>query len=187
MAPTIAGTNCITKAEDALIAMIADCPAFQSFIGTVDAVAAKARIYIDDLPAPANDKVDEYTAAEWLALFPCCLIEPPEQSGESLILQHAASGGGGLYEYDPSLAFQIRFERFAPEGVSREDRLRKLKNDIGDIIEQMADRSGLDTFFAFSRLAPIRVPYIGGYDHTPYEGDIEGWAWGITREVIESA
>ena len=68
----IAGTNCLTKAEDALVMMLSTSQRFQLWCGAIDSSEALARIYTDQLPGPANRAT--YTAAELDNLFPCVAV-----------------------------------------------------------------------------------------------------------------
>lgn len=176
-----AGTNCITQAEDALIELLANSAAFRTFTGTANATAAKTKIYLYDVPATAQDK-DDYSSAEFVALFPCAIIGPPDE-GQTLEGRYTANGVN--YEYTVDLAFSVRFER--QRGASDTDQVavRKLCNAIGDVIDQLMLQSGNGGNFAFTYVAPIGTPYVGEYGRDQSLGVVEGWKWLFRREVTE--
>ncbi|TXH44326.1 MAG: hypothetical protein E6Q97_32845 [Desulfurellales bacterium] len=175
------GTNSITQAEDALIELLANSAAFRTFVGAANATAAKARIYLYDIPSTAEDQ-DGYTDAEFVALFPCAIIGPPDD-GEMFRGTYTANGVN--YEYTVDVAFSVRFERQRSGTDTDQAAVRKLCNAIGDVIDQLMLSSGTGGHFAFTDVSPVAAPYVGEYGRDQSLGVVEGWKWLFRREVVE--
>lgn len=174
-----AGTNCLTKAEDAIRTMLANSTAFRAFVGAADEAEALTKIHIDDFPRPAEDDEDTYTAAEWAAFFPCVLIEPPD-SGEAVAFTLLANSGL-QWDYSIDSAFQLRFEKYQETDDDDDVESRKFKNAVGDILDELTTMSGTSGYYGFTRLAPLAKPYRGNYSHAQALGEVHGWVIGIER------
>ena len=74
-----AGTNCLTDSEDRLLAMLANCPQMQTFLGVENDAAALLRMYTDAATLPAD--VEGFTAAEWAAMLPYVLAGTDDEEG----------------------------------------------------------------------------------------------------------
>lgn len=174
------GTNSITIAEDAIIDSLAYSGAFQTLVDADNPYEAKASIYCVEIPQPTNTS-DTWTAAEWTALFPCAIIQPPEE-GASVTYKHHAIGAP-LWEHVRDTAFDIRFERFLPATMTEQEAIREFQNSVGDIMEEFISQSGVDGRFAVTQAAPNGPPEIGPYQQYKALGFIQRWVWSITNEV----
>lgn len=67
------------SAQNVLRITLSASSAFQTFTGTVDATAALAKIYHDELPKPSTGRL--HTLAEITALRPCAVVFTASDSG----------------------------------------------------------------------------------------------------------
>ncbi len=173
------GTNCVTKIEDSFMDLLASTAAFQAWTSTASKAAALARIYIDALPEPAV--VPEYDASEWSAYFPLALIMQPAD-GEQVRLSATSHGEG--WEYHVASKIGVSFLRFRTSGISLQQEIRNIRNEIGDIVEDMADGSGRAGNYGFTSASP------SGGTFEPAEtfsdlanlGSMIGWEWSFSRD-----
>lgn len=180
MAPTITGTSRITQAEDLLISTLSQSAEFQDYCGAVSAAIAARRIYCVEIPGTVQDQ-DQWSEDEWLGMFPCVIIGPPDDGG-SVAYRHEASGGP-LWEFVTDLRFTIRFERYLPAGLDEQDAVRDFQNSVGTIMEELIGQSGHPERFACSRATPLGPPQIGSYARYATLGAIQTWRWEIASEV----
>ena len=176
--PITPGTNCITQAEDKLIDIIANCAAFRTWTGSADVTAAKTRIHLCDLPAPADDRVDEYAQAEWTDLFPLVVI-----SSIPIFTKTAMGNSGG--EFDSTRTHALRFEQFADVTKANDEAYRLFGNSVGDIIEDMIELSGTDDYMDILRLTSGQ-PARGNYPEIQFKGDILSWPWDLEEGVQDA-
>ena len=181
MPPTVAGTNCITQSEDVLVDTIAGLAAFQAFTGTANSAAAKARIYVGDIPRTAEDQ-DHWTDAEIAAIYPCCIICPPPDGNEA---QFRYTANSGFYDFTVNLRFLLRFERFVPASTDEQNVIRTIKNQVGDIAEDLAEAAGVGDKFAATDIMTNGVPYRSNFGRAEPQGDICGWELLLAREIQE--
>jgi len=181
MAPTVAGTNFLTKAEDKLIDTLAALVKVQSWLGVANATNAKARIYAQDIPRTLEDQ-DEWTSEELNAIFPCVIVGPPEDVPE-FELRHTADGAPA-WEMIADVAFSIRFERVRPTNTDAQAELRALRNAIGDVLEDIVDNNGNSGTFTFSVIRPASVCYVAGLGKTE-DIPIHGWKIEVACVVQE--
>lgn len=175
MAPTIAGTNCITIAEDAIISMLADSTACRTFLSAADATEAKTKIYCHDIPQPDDDA---FTDADWAALFPSVLILPPEDGN-----LFAASLSALPHEYDVDLAFILRFERYWPDGMDEQDGVRDFMNKVGSVIEDLLDAAKAGGAFGFTAITNTQPMYTASYARYESLGRVQGWEFSVQRNI----
>lgn len=179
MAPTTAGTTAITIAEDLLIESLSRSPTFHDFTETTHEMTSRAHIYCIEIPGTAEDQ-DDYTAEEFIALFPCVVIGPPEDGG-SISYRHEATGQ--YWEYVRSLQFVLRFERFWPSGYDEQEAVRDFQNKIGTIMEELINQSGAGDRFGVSTSQPIGPPQLGSYRRYASLGMVQSWRWAVNAEV----
>lgn len=157
MAPTIAGTNCLTKAEDALVASLAESAAFQTFVGAATALAARARIHIHDMPMDLDDADAAVAAVDALRL-PYAQISL-SASGPLLSLRQSSSDP----YFDANFVFLTRLVRFIPDGLDEQDAARSLLNDSIDIVEDLADAADTAGHLRFTSLQIADGPHRSEY------------------------
>jgi len=134
MAPTIPGVSRLCQCEDQLITALSNITEFQTFTGTGSPAAALAKIFVNELPAPASALDDEYTIVEYDAIFPCVTIM--EGEGGGIEWEHTADGGPefGMIHHTQ---FTLRFEALRSAVGTNEDRHRFFKDQVHTIIEKL--------------------------------------------------
>ena len=173
MAPTIAGTSCLTIAEDRLVNSVANSSTFQTLVGAVSGAAAKSRIYLDEVPNANLDR-DDWTQEEWDDLFPLCLITPPPDE-PAIRYVHDANGTG--FEYVRSYRFHVCFEQKANETLDAQDALREFKDTVDTIISDMLDQTSQDDRFSPTLVQPVGPPETGTYARLATLGPVHQWKW----------
>lgn len=120
---TTAASSCITKAEERVRDMLANCTQFQTWTGTANATEAKTRIYYDSLPLATD--LDASPLAYNESLRPFALIYTSLESGFQMQELLGSSG-----------AVVIRFEQDVSTATIRdyEETDRLFKNTVGKII-----------------------------------------------------
>lgn len=121
---TTAASGCITLAEERIRDMLANCTAFQTWVGAASAAAAKSSIYYDAVPLP-NYNEDESPLAFNVALRPFALVWTDVQAGFSM---NELIGGSGVVK--------VRLEQNTPSASQTdwEEADRTFKNTVGAII-----------------------------------------------------
>lgn len=117
---TATGTTPLLYEE--LITLLADCVAFQSWVGAVDAAAAKASIYVEGFTADLPTK------------RPFALLGIASQT-------HDRQSGGVGITYAPRREFVIEFETDLTAGDTEQDSFYRFMNAIDPIIEEMMAKS----------------------------------------------
>lgn len=170
MAPLTAGTNCLTKIEDAIVNLLANTTAVQTFLGEANATAAKGRIFLHTIPEAVGR--DAWNATEWLAKFPCVIITGPED-GDVLRLS-ASSRDEGL-GFDLHSKFSVRLEAYAAENETNDEEIARLfLEKAGQVVDDIRDRVGTAAGeYQFTGLALNNV-YRGRYDRYVTLGDTLG-------------
>lgn len=180
MAPTLTGNNFLTAAEDSIIESLAVLPATQAWLGVVDSTAAKARIYVHTLPRTVEDS-DGWTEAEWAAMFPLIILGPPTE-GELFAIRHSATGTE--WESVCDISYSLRFERRLPAGdIDEQNEIRRLMNDVCNVIEDMVNANGQGGTFSYSSITPSGSPYRGGYGRIERMETIQGWKIEIANTI----
>ncbi len=182
MAPSVAGTNFLTKAEDLLISTLAGLAKVQAFLGVDTVAEAKARIYAHEIPRTMDD-ADNWNAAEWAAIFPCVILSPGED--EEFTLTHTANGSPSWEVIASQISFSLRFERQRPAAVDEQEEVRALRNAIGDILEDIIAHNGNDGTFCFSSIKPVGACYRGSYGRESDMGVVQGWKIDVASSVQE--
>jgi len=131
MLPAEAGTNCWTMAEDLLANELSKLSTLQAFLGVADDEAARnGNMFIDSIGrAP-----EEYSDAEWFALFPNVLIGSPGEDDGVLTLTNRSTGP----DFGATGIVEIVFSRQLTAGAES-DQEREFKNKVGDILQQFTD------------------------------------------------
>lgn len=110
MAPVIPGTSTLCICEDKLISSLADSATFRSLVSATTAAEAKESIYLGECPSPVSTTQDEYTDAEYAALFPLAVIFDGDEGG--IAFKHTSDGGPAFgYTHDVSLNIAIEAVR----------------------------------------------------------------------------
>lgn len=170
MAPITAGTNCLTKTEDAIVSLLANTAAVQAFLGEVNAAAAKTRIFLHAIPEAIGR--DAWNEDEWLAKFPCIIITGPDD-GDVLRLSASARDEG--LGFDVHTKFAIRLEAYAtPDETNDEEVARKFLELAGAVVDNIRDRVGTAAGeYQFTGLM-LNSVYRGRYDRYADLGDTLG-------------
>lgn len=132
--PLPTGTNCITKAEDALRQLLANNSHFQNFCSAVDVVGALARIYTYEVPLPADTERDDFDPTQWLALYPCAVIRMPP-SNEWFSFSQTARDQYNSFEF--AISFIISFECVLEPDLDEQDQIRTFMNIAGNILQSI--------------------------------------------------
>lgn len=180
MAPTVAGTECLTIAEDGLIESLANSLAFRTWTGTASVAAAKAKIYVDETNEPADTTKDRMSSAEWTALFPLALIQSASDD-QGYVLRHTADAAPRSYSEEVRLL--LLFEQIIGSGANQ-DAIRTFKNSILAIIKQVREQSGLSNRLAFSRATATDSPHRRAVQDRDDLGNTIAWQW-LFEEIIE--
>lgn len=184
MAPTTAGTNCLTQVEDAIVELIANCSAFQTWVGAASATAAKTSIYVHDVPQKATtDSRDYYTEAETAALFPLVLIASPidgiMQTWRATALDSGFSG-------TVNSALSLRFEALATADVDEQNAARLFMNAVGNIIDEMRTRTSSGNEGEYQGTMVSAVEFYRYSDEMRTElGDVMGLLVDVSREITQ--
>lgn len=121
---TTAASGCITKAEERIRDMLANCTQFQTWTGTATAAAAKGHIYYDAVPLP-DATGDTSPLAHNQAIRPFAVVWTATENG--FAMNELVGGSGTVY---------VRLEQDTPAATvdDYEEADRLFKNTIGNII-----------------------------------------------------
>lgn len=178
---TTAATGCISKAEERIGEMLANCSEFQTWTGTANATAAADHIYYDSVPPLYSD--DDVTSREYNeAIRPFALVWTRMTEGLAMNELLGASG-----------TVMVRFEQNTPSGLQTEweEDERLFKNTLGGIL-QSGDTSNpglweLSITRQYTQITQMRLMalYRTGEDEIETYGDAQAAevsiAWGVTR------
>lgn len=154
----------ISTAKDLLRTMLANTTAFRAWDGASYTVEqAKARIYFDALPPPADG--DQYTAAELVALRNCAIVA--KHPSENVRWTFDACGGD---HFIASGVVVVMLFRTIPE-ADRDDigsAERSMENFVGQLVRsgdvnnpglcELSGRSGYLSFFEIVEDGPYFDP-----------------------------
>jgi hypothetical protein len=159
----------ITLVEDNLRRTLADCARFRTWAKASNQAQALARIYIDDLPEPPDDR-DSYTSEEIIALRPFAIIQTAMRAGYS-------RGRLATGTYGEAGQLSIVFEENVDKSLARNTALleRRFKNHLGVIQTQMLELAYSATYLAID-LITFHGPMRCMKDDIPGEGD-HHWAF----------
>ncbi len=169
---TPAGSLALSKA--ALARTLADCPTFRTWTSTLTHAQAQAKIYPEGLPEPANK--NEYTLAEITGYRPYAMLFMADAMGFSIDVGPVPTASGVLkialeenvdsaVGSDPSSAANASFE-----------------NTLSQIIDELADRSGLGELNQYLDIHRITVES-GPYWSRGEDRDASGFYIGATLSI----
>lgn len=129
-----AGTNCVTKAEDALRSLVSNNSQFQAFTSAANAAAALARIYTYEVPLPVDSDRDDWRPNEWLALYPCATIKMP-LGNEWFSFQQTARDE--FISFEASISFILCLEGIIDPAENEQDQIRKFMNSAVNVLQAL--------------------------------------------------
>ncbi len=169
-------TAYLTDAENRLKAMLANCPAFQTFCGVASEAAALPRIFIDAVPEPSDKTV--YTQAELQAIYPGALVYNDREAG-GLVIANIA------HPLTPATSGRVIAELVRPVPAGARATVDgTLKSALNDILTDVVARHGQAGYLEFKTIE-CEGPYRFGSDEIPaqfdadYQGADFGFTWGI--------
>ena len=130
-----AGTNCLTKAEDLLAAMIGQTATYQSWAGVTD----QSHIYVDGAELPIEG--DSYGPEDIDIIGNHVVIYTPGEEG--FHYAHDATSHGA--EFQPGGSIEVLFCEFVDRDFNLPGKvMRAFKNTFGNIIEELWPLAGID-------------------------------------------
>ncbi|TWT35320.1 hypothetical protein KOR34_02100 [Posidoniimonas corsicana] len=127
--PTVtAGTNCWTRAQDAVAAGLASLPAFQSLTETTDAAAAAEKIFLDYWPSAWDGEAITRQQAE--SFLGGAMVKPTDDHPyRHAIVNGRAMGAGRM---------QVKIVRLVRKNdeILRDENDRVARNWIGDLVKE---------------------------------------------------
>lgn len=154
--PTVtAGTNCWTKAQDAVAAGLATCAAFQAITETSSEADALKKVFLDYWPSAWDgEAVTKSQAEQFLA---GAMVKPPDDNPYTFGVVNGRSVAAGR--------LQIKIVRLVRESdkhlMDENDRIAR--NWIGDLVKQLCDWSQANQGRYW--MGPVSVDY--GPNHRP--------------------
>lgn len=154
---TYPAAGSITLAEEDLRNTLAAAVAFREFVAVEDEEAALARIYVDALPPPTNNR-DVYSADELAALRPYALVWTDPDDG----FTRQQSAGGYAFHFRDTGRLHVEFVADVAE-ADLEDAAtaqRKFKNALGEILDNLAELAGQPGYLTatgFKLMGPVEI------------------------------
>lgn len=172
MAPTIVGTNVITEVEDVVVDTMAALTAFQTFTETANETAAKLRCFVE-----AFDEYDDED--ELVNNSPYVMISAPEDAPQTVWIAQAK---GPPAQFQCDFAFNLQFARQRPPTWkgNKQDFIREMKNQVGAVMVEFMDQSGLDDKFGSTEILCDLMTY-DREDRKKLSWQM--WDWQIKREA----
>lgn len=134
----VAASGPVSLPLENLKVLLANCAAFRAWVGAADVTAARARIWLVDVPPPAAAG-RSYTAAELSAKRPLAIIDEFEfedgrPGGDAWGSQRVALGG-----FVESGRLLLRFEADVPTADVNDPASAKLSimNQVGAVVSDM--------------------------------------------------
>lgn len=159
-----AATGGLALCETHLGAGLADCPAFQTFVGAADAAAAAERIHYNALPVPATDAAE--IPPELYAEFrPLALISTDSASGFGLVANAFAE-----FAERGTLALELEQQYPADLLANPAEAERRFKNAVGAVMEELMDRRNTAGFLALAAIDLVAMFRVAETD-APAQGD----------------
>lgn len=178
-------TGPISLPLENLKALLANCAAFRSWVGAADVAAARERIHLCGLPAPAAVGgaygLDELESLRPFAVIDEFAFEDNRPGGDAWVSQRVALGA-----FVESGRLLVRFEDDVPAEDARDIAAAKLAlmNRIGALVTEMRDLGGGDSEYLsihritrhhpFERADESQAGTQGDYWQVSYRVD-----WGI--------
>ncbi len=127
------------KWVESVIATLARCASYRSFVGAADEAAAKASTYFVSTPYPANASEDFYAEAEWNNdVLPCVILMPTD--GGFFDLRRIATGP----TWNNSQSIVAVFRRLEPSGHVNDPELAafSLCDAVAAAVEEFSQLAG---------------------------------------------
>jgi len=167
----------LSLVKDQLRASLADSPACQAVLGVRSSTAAKARIYLRNLPKPSGDA---YTVAELEVLRPSALIFTGYTGGESET--RLADAVGTSTEYRSIGKLCLRIARPVPEGLSDDDADAQWDDAVDAILDDLWALSGSAGSEEYLAIAAMKILEGPGRHHPDYDS-AQGVEQGVDIEI----
>ncbi len=167
---SLAAQGAITLAEQDLANTLADCHAFQEWLGVASAEDALARVYFDGLPPPGEGR-ESYSADELAELRPYAVIWTDEDAG----FRRSLDSSGVAFGFSDSgrLHVELVQEVAVADQADLSTADRRFKIALGSILDGLAELAGQPGYLTathFQTKGPLR-PH-------PDSEDGEGpWQW----------
>jgi len=163
----------LMKAQDHLRTMLANCSAFQTWLGVANATAALAKIHHEALPPPASS-AEQYTPAALATHRPFAIVWTDEENGYT-----RSSLAAGAFDASGRLA--VKLEQAVPSAVAGDpgEADLRFKNSIGQIIDGLCGMVDTAGYLSFKRLTVDVGPYRSHPDEVPTQGDWQAVELGI--------
>jgi hypothetical protein len=128
---TTAAAGAMTKAEEHLADMLADCPTFRTLSGTVSRAKARGKIFLDELPVPEGEV---YELAELADYRPCAVIGSDPEGGCRVRVDSMNSAGFG------GAIICTLFDSVSEEIIAQpSEAKRRFKNAVDGIVGDLVD------------------------------------------------
>lgn len=152
MATVAAGS--ISKAEEYLRTMLADCDAFRTWSGAANQAKALARIHVMGLPPPENG--DVHTLVELQTYRPYVIVWTNETEGFSL----EADAGGDRFHFAEGGTLMLELNQDVPEEITnnRREIYRRFMNSIGQILDDLQQLAGTAGYLTVRRMVVVDGP-----------------------------
>lgn len=174
---TTAASGVIARVKELFRDTIATTTAFRTWEGNSWSVEqAKARIYYDALPPPAQNQPN-HSLAELRSYRPFCLVSKPPDIG--LTMAHVANGGSNRFV--PHGTLIACFERDVPPGYEHDpgEVDRQMENMIGLLLSSgdsaspgLIELAGKPNYLNITHIAEAG-PFRAGLDEVPGYGDYQ--------------
>lgn len=179
--PFAAGTNCITRAEDALRELLSQNTHFQTFTGTASAAAALARIYTYEVPLPTDSQRDDWSPEEWLDLYPCCTIRVPPGNEWFRFEQTARDQ---YISFELGISFILTLETVIDPAEDEQEQIRTFLNSACNVLQSLAVPTADEpTQFMFTGLESAELSKFQFHKRADL-GDIMSLSVKVTRELF---
>jgi hypothetical protein len=167
---TSAAQGPITLAEQDLANTLADCHAFQEWLGVATREEALARIYFDGLPKPSNGR-ESYTAKELKTLRPYACIWTDDDAG----FRRTLASAGTAYGFRDNGRLHLEFvQEVAAANVDDLDEAdRQFKISLGLIVDDLSELAGQPGYLIVAGLQ-LKGPLRPHPDAEEGEGP---WQW----------
>jgi hypothetical protein len=136
-------TNCLTEAEDVMVAMLANSTAFQIWVRAADPDAAGRHIFLHSLPESADfagDRTDVFPEEHWEKIGNYIVVSTAQQDGFAFDFDAMSAG----YEYLGSGELMLELAQYFPRDETNwQENGRAGLNAMGDVLQSLAGMVGL--------------------------------------------
>jgi hypothetical protein len=154
----------LALAEQHVANMLANAAAFQAFVHADEAADAFERIHFDALPPPLNGQAN-YGPDELAKLRPFALVFTTEQNGFRRVRTATE-----CYVESGSIVVQIERDVETEEARHNARLMRRFKNDLGDLIDELTELAYRSDYLAFDAIELVGHGRIEE-DQVPTHGD----------------